>query len=162
MVAQVAYFSMVGDCECLACNHPMPDANIDQIVQDLQHMSAAEREAWFDDRDVDPASRAQVEGFLVDGNCGSVGAQELVRLGLEGGTDWSVAFVSVAAGIMVAAALVRAAMDGIDRVFVGKAERRIVFWKPEFLESAATRKISCPVCRSDKNQDRLRKLWGDV
>jgi molybdopterin/thiamine biosynthesis adenylyltransferase len=160
MVAQVAYFSMVGDCECLACNHPMHSADIQQMVHDLNHMTAHERDAWFVENDISDQKRAEIERFLVDGDCGSVGAQELARLGIEGGTDWAVGFVSVASGVMLAAALVRVASGGIGATFAGKAERRIIFWKPTFIESSARRKADCPVCGVEGKQERFRKRWG--
>lgn len=160
MVAQVAYFSMVGDCECLACNHPMPSADIEQMVRELKYMTAHERDAWFVDNDVSDLNRAEIERFLVEGDCGSVGAQELARLGIEGGTDWAVGFVSVAAGVMLAAALVRVATAGVGATFAANAERRIIFWKPSFIESSAQRKVDCPVCGVQSKQEAFRNRWG--
>ena len=159
MVAQVAYFSMVGTCECLACNHPVPSVNVDELADELRGMSTTDRSTWFDVHDVQPAMRTEIDAFLAERDCGRVGASELYRLGLDGATDWSVGFVSVASGIMLAAARVRTAATGVDTTFGNRAERRLIFWKPEFLQSVAARKAGCLVCGDPARQARFASLW---
>ena len=82
------------------------------------------------------------------------------RLGVDGTTDWSVGFVSAAAGVMLAASFSRCAVDGVAQAVGMRAERRLIFLAPdEFVRSNARRKPECSVCGDARIQARFQQRW---
>jgi hypothetical protein len=160
LVAQAAYYSMRGRCECLGCNHPVlaPDV-LEDLVPKLQNMTRAERGAWLQRRGADIRAVAAIEEYLEAPECGGLGEAELARLGREGEVDWSVGFVSVTAGVLQAAAFIQTVQRGLEGVLGSRSERRLLFWGNELIASAALRRPDCPLCSSPEMQELWLDLW---
>ena len=161
LVAQATYYAMEGPCECLACNHPIPSFSLEDTVEELRSLSPADRTARYEDWGLAPAARAAVDEYLRDPSCGQAAEAELRRLGVDGTTDWSVGFVSVGAGAMLAAYFARCALDGVAAAVGEHSERRLVFLgAQELSRSRARRKAECSICGSPSRQERYARRWG--
>lgn len=160
LVAQCAYLDMEGDCECLACNNPIPTFDLDAVRDELSQLAADDRVQRLREMGASDEDLVAVEIYLNDPGCGGVGEATLRRLGVDGGVDWSVGFVSAAAGTLMAANFVRAAAFGPAAITAVGAERRLIFWgTPELTDSQARRKPACPVCGDPDTQLRYRSRW---
>jgi hypothetical protein len=160
MAAQVAYYSMVGACQCIGCDHPVPALLPTEELRDqLKRMAAAERVAWYGKHDADERLMAAIEEYLADPDCGTVGAAALARLGMDGETDWAVGFVSVAAGVMQAAVLLQLVARGVQSVIAAGSECRAWFLSSQIGRSFAGRKASCDLCGDPDRQNRFAALW---
>jgi len=58
-----------------------------------------------------------IEEHLDHPECGQLGQQEIAKFVLDPRQDWSVGFVSVAAGVLLAAKFVQAEIAGLDMAF---------------------------------------------
>lgn len=160
LVAQATYYAMVGPCECLACNHPLPTFSLEDRVEELHGLSPSERRLKYDAWGLAPAAQAAIDEYLYHPECGHAAEAELRRLGVDGTTDWSVGFVSAAAGVMLAASFSRCAVDGVAQAVGMRAERRLIFLAPdEFVRSNARRKPECSVCGDARIQARFQQRW---
>lgn len=158
LVAQAAYYSMTGTCECLACNHPvLPAETLEELTAKLADPAA--RADWLQAHGADPRTAAAVEEYLNAPECGGLGEAELARLGREGEVDWSVGFVSVAAGVMQAAMLIRCIQSGVCAVAGERPELRLLFHRVELVASAARRHEDCCLCSDPKMIHQWRELW---
>lgn len=159
--AQVAIYSMQGHCECLACNHPSPKGKpTDELRTLLLSMTTDDLRIWFDKHDVDNRERAAIEEYLQDPNCGGIGHAMLAKLGREGETDWSVGFVSVAAGVLLASVFLRAVLEGTGIVTDNGPEYFAWFFRAALGASRALRKPDCDLCGSEDKQSIFSTLWG--
>jgi hypothetical protein len=158
--AQVAIYSMRGECECLACNHPVPRiAPTEELRQFLVSMNTEQLNTWFDNHDADSRERAAIAEYLRDPSCGGVGQATLAKLGRDGEIDWSVGFVSVAAGVLLASVFIQTDLEGVDEIVHHGSECFAWFLKPLLGRSFAIRKPVCDVCGSENNQDIYNRLW---
>jgi len=163
LTAQAAAYSMRGECECLACNHPLPHLlSTEDLTQKLASKTQQERRQWYDGHDASPQQRAAIEEFLVAPTCGSIGEQALIALGREGPTDWAVGFVSVAAAVMQSATYLRGVANGMNAILTDGSERFAWFGKANLGRSYARRNPTCDVCTSSKAQARYDGLWNHV
>lgn len=161
LVAQVTYYSVVGACECLACNHPVPTYDVEGLRAELEDLTAEQRWDRLQAMGASLEEWAGIEDYLRDPDCGHLGEAALRRLGIEGATDWAVGFVSAAAGVMLAAAFVAIAIEGVDRAIGEGPERRLIFWRsPEEVVSRARRKPDCPVCSDADARSRFERRWS--
>jgi hypothetical protein len=103
---------------------------------------------------------AAIQEYLDAPEYGGLGEAELARLGREGEADWSVGFVSVAAGVLQAAAFVQIAERGLDEVAGSRSERRLLFWSDQLASSPAMRRPDCPVCSVREMQEQWAELWN--
>jgi len=162
LVAQATYYAMEGPCECLACNHPVPPFDLETFVEELRGLPSPDRLARYEVWGLQPAMQAAIDEYLFNPTCGQAAEAELRRLGVDGTTDWSVGFVSAAAGIMLAALFVRCGHGGVATAVGGLPERRLIFLgSQELSRSHAVRKANCPVCGSAKVRRRYRQRWKD-
>src|SRR5262249_3355678 len=121
LVAQAVYYSMTGTCECLACNHPiLSPETVEELRVTLADPPA--RAEWLHSHGAGPRTAAAIEEYLNAPDCGGLGEAELARLGREGEVDWAVGFVSVAAGVLQAAMLIRSAQLGVHAAAEGEPE----------------------------------------
>jgi molybdopterin/thiamine biosynthesis adenylyltransferase len=159
--AQVAIYSMRGDCECLACNHPVPKIMPTEDLRELLlSFTSEELNTWFGKHDVDLRERSAIEEYLWDPNCGNVGQALLAKLGRDGETDWAVGFVSVAAGVLLASTVVRSVLQGTAETIVGGSEFFAWFLRPGLGRSCSFRKTVCELCTSEDKQQLYSTLWG--
>lgn len=161
MIAQVAYYSMTDKHPCLACYHPVPKIiPTEELAEALKVMSFAERSEWYERRDANNEAIAAMEEYLKDPNCGTVGQAELARLGREGETDWAVGFVSIAAGVLQAALLVKSAVLGVQDILNRQNEFFVWFWKSGIGQSNAQPKPGCNICNNSERQKRYKHKWS--
>lgn len=160
LVAQIAYYSNVGSCECLACNHPKPFVfNVEDLRETLLSLPRAERQAWYSERDADARTIAAIEEYLNAPECGTLGESELSRLGVSGKVDWAVGFVSVAAGVLLASAYQQALGRGTDCAFGEGSEIRFTFHSFRLLRSEARRRPDCDVCADSSVMESFARRW---
>ncbi|HEY2362038.1 MAG TPA: hypothetical protein VGK36_13035 [Candidatus Angelobacter sp.] len=160
-VAQVAVYSMQGECECLGCNHPVPMIPATEELRiSLLAMNSQELNNWFDKHDVNARERAAIGEYLHDPGCGGVGQELVAKLGRGGETDWSVGFVSVAAGVLLAAVFLQALFQEPQAMIRMGPEYFAWFLRSGLGTSHALRKSICEICGSDIMQDNYQGLWG--
>ncbi|MDP9474310.1 MAG: ThiF family adenylyltransferase [Actinomycetota bacterium] len=144
MRAQVNLYDVLGGGPCLRCrNRPEEEVPDQAIIDRLRNLGPAEREAEARRVGVDPTN---LETFLEDPrrNCGLVGGATLQKF--SGGSDeveWAVGFVSVLAGVLLAAEYLklgldpnRTALDATRNTF------RFQFWRPD--KASANKVVSTP------------------
>jgi len=159
LVAQSAYYAMTGQCECLACNHPVPSFNLDALAQELGAMSPKDLGVWFDQHETSLAERAAITDYLRDPDCGKAGEAALRRLGIAGDIEWAVGHVSVAAGVMLAH---RFAAYSANHTLSSSmpAEQRLFFLRSGSADlSPAIRKSACDVCGDPDRQRSYAGRW---
>lgn len=108
----VAAYDMHSPYECLMCSNPIEPAipSIEAIANELRRLTHQGRHAWAEEHGADLQI---LEDYLSNPRCGHLGEQEIAKFGNEDrGTDWSVGFVSVAAGTLLAAQLVKHSLLG--------------------------------------------------
>ncbi len=137
MRAQVNLYDVVGGGACLRCrNRPEAAVADDVIIERLRRMSPEERAA--------EAARAGVaagdlETFLADprANCGKISGPTLQKFGGgSAGREWSVGFVSLMAGVLLAAEYLK--LNGTELTASLDARRntfRFQFWRPGHVKS---------------------------
>ena len=144
MRAQVNLYDVLGGGPCLRCrNRPEEDVPDEEIIDRLRGLGPEEREAEAWRVGVDPTN---LDTFLEDPrrNCGLVGGATLQKF--SGGSDeveWAVGFVSVIAGVLLAAEYLKlglgtgpAALDASRNTF------RFQFWRLE--KASANKVVSTP------------------
>jgi len=103
----VAAYDMRSFYECLMCSNPVEPAfpSIEAVASELRELSPQLRRTWAEKRGADLQI---LEDYLSNPRCGHLGENEIAKFSNEGsGVDWSVGFVSAAAGILLAAQLVK-------------------------------------------------------
>lgn len=160
LVSQVVYYSHVGDCECLACNHPLSDIpTTEELREQLLSLPQAGRSEWYRRHDASPDTVRAIEEYLSAPICGHIGEYEMQRLGVAGAPDWAAGFVSVAAGVMLAAAVQQSTVQGVASSFGLGAEVRYTFLTNRMMRSRARRRVDCPVCGEADTQARFARRW---
>ncbi len=156
--AESTYYSHAGACECLACNHPVLEADMRDMADELASLGAPERAERLRLAGASPEAAAAIEDFLEHRRCGSVGETELRRLGAAiDGPEWSVGFVSAAAGVLLAARHITLVRSGPPAA----AEFRLYFTGAGSVSSStAQRKPTCDVCGPADAQARFARRWG--
>ena len=158
MVAQTAYYSGEGDCECLGCHHQTPaQLGVEALAEQLRALDREGRDPWYQSYGATLQERASIEEYLSDPQCGGPGEADLARLGLNGRVDWAVGFVSVGAGVLLAARFIRSSVMGVDEEIRDGSELRYFFWSDQFELSRAKRATNCLIC--DGLADDWRELW---
>ena len=161
--AQIGYYSLEGSFPCLGCYHPVPDSiPTEELRERLLAMSSEERFDWYRRHDATEESIAAMELYLKDPDCGGPGEEELSRLGREGETDWSVVFVSVSSGVILAAELVRIAMLGTEKAIADQNEIFGWFWNSGIGRSVSRKKKGCLICGDSETKARYERRWGGV
>lgn len=154
MAAQTAYYSVEGECECLGCSHRTPaQLGVEKQADELRALTREARQSWYDGYGASAQEQASIEEYLSDPRCAGPGEADLARLGVQGAVDWAVGFVSVAAGVILAARFIRAVIIGVEAEIADGSELRYLFWSDELLSSYAHRLAGCPVC------DALKSEW---
>jgi len=161
---QVSAYDMSSPFECLMCRNPpeLPSDTIENLANRLEEMSIEERGRVLRAEGLDVAS---VEEFLRTRKCGEAGEQELVRFANRPSVaDFSVGFVSVASGVLLAAQFLKVAMAGGDVRDAFPAELghtlRFSFVYPDSLDfSMHQRRDDCTCCSIGRSV--YRDLWNE-
>lgn len=161
--AQVGLYSMRGQCECLACNHPVPKVKpTEELRDELVNMNQQELDQWFEKHDADNRERSAIEEYLRDPSCGTAGQAVLAKFGREGEADWSVGFVSVAAGVLLASVYMQTVLEGFESAVTKGSEYFAWFVRSSLGMSHALRKNVCDICSSVEKQHIYDHVWSEV
>jgi molybdopterin/thiamine biosynthesis adenylyltransferase len=114
LTAKAITYDMASNELCLKCFNPVAERNVRvaERLEEAQAMTPEARAKFFLDLGVDPA---KAEEYLRDPGCGKLSEQDLNRFAADG-PMMSVGFVSVAAGVLLAAQLLRFVHFGRDRL----------------------------------------------
>lgn len=155
--AESTYYSAVGACECLACNHPAVSPDHDVLVAELRPLPPGARDERLQEMGASRDEMAAIADYLADPACGVVGEAALRRLGINNQVRWAVGFVSAAAGIAAAARFARLSLDGPP----ANPEARLYFLKAGSMStSTSARKSDCRVCGHPDAERRFARRWG--
>lgn len=101
----IANYAMGSPYECLRCSNPLPAVpEVEVVAARLRQLAPAARSEECARRGVDPNL---VDEYLRRPECGTLGEEEIRKFRDAGPKDWSVGFVSVAAGTLLAAKLLQ-------------------------------------------------------
>lgn len=133
MRAQINLYDVLGDGPCLRCrNRPEARVSDDEVIARLKGLPPAEREHEARRVGIDPGI---LETFLSDPlrNCGLVGGATLQKF--SGGSDeveWAVGFVSVLAGVLLAAEYLKLGLSAARPALTATNNTfRFQFWRPD-------------------------------
>lgn len=158
LVARVSTFSMAHDTACLKCFNPVEDRNavIGQNLGRLAAMTPDERGAWALEHNL---SAAELARLLAPSVCGQLSESDLQRFA-EGPPEMSVGFVSVAAGVLLAAQLVRLVQGGVDDATLNGHTVITTFAQAgmRHLKSGPDAQCNC----GSELRSRWGRLWGSA
>lgn len=156
LVAKTQVYYLAHEASCLKCFNPIEDRN--QIIQrnreELRAMTPEQRNEWCRERKL---SIADLERFLAPSGCGKLSESDLERFA-DGPADMSVGFVSVTAGVLLAAQLVRLAQMDVDLTTSSGHLVAATFARAgmRHLKSGPDAKCDCQA----RMRERWRRLWG--
>ena len=139
----IATYDMLSAYECLMCNNPLnlDSKTIENIAEEFKNMSPDLRRLRADEIGADLQA---VEDYLAHPKCGHLGEQEILKFGVESqGADWSVGFVSVASGTLLAAQLVKYTLRERVALLEEGNTLRFSFLNPKPCTSKHLRKDDC-------------------
>lgn len=157
VAAEATGYDMTGPYECLKCGNPVADDDtIEAHRTVLAGLPPEELTRQARTSGVDPG---QLAAYLADPHCGELGEAEFARFrDAHAGHDYAVGFVSVAAGVTVAAQEIRRAIDGTSMWEEGDgASARLLFLNSQAIRTKHRRRPACD-CRSS-GADAYRDLW---
>jgi molybdopterin/thiamine biosynthesis adenylyltransferase len=153
---EVNAYDMHSPYECLKCfNRPEPAGpSNNEIAAELRALPQEERRARAEARGADWQA---LEAYLANPKCGRLGAAEISKFRDEA-VDWSVGFLSVAAGTLLAAQLLRYALIGRAAFPIDKGNAlRFNFFNPAPRWTKHARRAECD-CASAGRTD-FERLW---
>jgi hypothetical protein len=133
------------DWQCLACaSRPEPQLSIEQAAKELTGKTPAELAALAQERGLDLAALTE---YLSRPKCGTLGEREVQRFAAFTRPDWSVSFVSVAAGALLAARALTHAVGSDTEKAEGEGDTlRLWLANATIARTAHHRSPGCPVC----------------
>jgi molybdopterin/thiamine biosynthesis adenylyltransferase len=145
--------------ECLKCSNPIKEdgRTIEGEATRWKQMTPIQRRQIAEQKGLDIQA---IEAYLNDPKCGQLGEQEIAKFALDPRQDWSVGFVSVAAGVLLAAKLVQSEIGGLGATFPplrGQA-LRFSFLNAGPIITRHTRREACDC--SGRGADAYSRLWG--
>lgn len=151
LVAKVSTFYLGHEAACLKCFNPVEDRNISirQNREKLVNMNPEQRNEWCRERGI---LVDVLERFLSKAECSKLSEADLERFA-EGSPDMSVGFVSVTAGVLLLAQLIRVIVLGIDKTTVSGHTIAVTFAKVGIRYLKSGPETSCN-CRTQ-----LRSTW---
>lgn len=137
---------------CLGChNPPENDAErVRKLEQKLRSMDTADQRAYLTGKVPDVAA---VMASLAKPDCGSAGEQMLRAHAIERPREFSVSFVSMAAGVLQAAELFRRMLFGLD----GPRMISLAFLNGRIEEGVVARDVGCAICGAVKTGAKTRE-----
>jgi hypothetical protein len=145
LAVEVGRYRTDSGWQCLACaSRPELHLSIEQAAKELAGKTPAELAALAQERGLDLAA---LTGYLQRPECGTLGEREMQRFAAFNRPDWSVSFVSVASGALLAArALTHAAGDDSERTEATGDTLRLWLANATITRTAHQRSPDCPVC----------------
>jgi hypothetical protein len=165
MRAQVNLYNVLHGGLCLRCRNPIEEAMPDDVViARLRRLSPKERLIEAERAGIDVST---LETFLSDphGHCGMISGETLQRFaGEDTQEEWSVGFVSLLSGVLLAAEYLKLSLDpGQVALDAQHNTFKFQFWRPD---SAEVNKIyhtppeeAC-FCQSSTSRSAMIALWG--
>jgi len=147
----VAAYDMLSEYECLMCNNPLnlDNATIERVAEEVKRLSPELRRSLAAKLGADVTA---VENYLAHPRCGHLGEQEIMKFrDTNPGAEWSVGFVSVGAGTLLAAQLVRYALLGQKTLLENGNTMRLSFLNPSPRFSKHLRKEGCECSTGGRN-----------
>lgn len=160
LTAKAIIYDMAGDQLCLKCYNPVADRNVlvRQRLDEARAMDPQRRAKFFADLGVDPA---KAEQHLRDPRCGQLTEQDLDRFA-AGDPMMSVGFVSVAAGVLLAARLLRYINFGRESRLVQNGPMLIAnFYRPALRWLLSRSEAGCD-CAQRRKTDWLARWPKDA
>jgi hypothetical protein len=132
MRAQVNLYDVFGGSPCLRCRNPVEVTVADDvIIKKLIGLPREERDAAARRAGISPG---ELEEFLADprANCGKVSGTTLQKFaGVADEPAWSVGFVSLLAGVLLAAEYLKISVRGLRPAITARRNTfRFQFWRP--------------------------------
>jgi molybdopterin/thiamine biosynthesis adenylyltransferase len=145
LAVEVSRYRADSGWQCLACaSRPEPHPSIEQAAKELAGKTPAELAALAQERGLDLAALTE---YLNRPACGTLGAREMERFAAFTRPDWSVSFVSVASGSLLAArALTHAGDDDSERTEAEGDTLRLWLANATIARATHRRSPECPVC----------------
>lgn len=106
----VVDYDMRSPFQCLKCWNPLPPRHdaLQALTRDLRERTPTERAGWAQKQGLDAEA---IERHLSDPKCGEIGERELARFTMSEQPTFSVGFVSAGTGLLLAAQLLRVAIN---------------------------------------------------
>lgn len=161
MRAEVRAFGPPGKGPCLACGNPVLHGVPDDVHRDHVRAMTDDELAAFSQRL--GLSSEDVLAWARRGDCGTISSAVLGHLNQQGNQPpmWSVGFVSVYAGVALAAEMLKEAA-GHSAAGTGA---KFQFMKPQSPGNGRRRSVAadatCPVCGDDVHQDVWARRWRE-
>lgn len=156
--ASVVLYDMNSDYECLKCNNPLPgrQKSLEELERELRELRPDERARIVAAKGLDLAA---IEAHLIEPRCGSLGEQEIQKFGAAA-PDWSVGFVSVAAGVALAAQYIKMSFAP-EQAFPHERGNTVdlYFLYPSVRLTAHRRSPTCDCTTVGRKQ--FKELWPD-
>jgi molybdopterin/thiamine biosynthesis adenylyltransferase len=145
LTVEVGRYRADSDWQCLACaSRPEPGLSIEQAAKELAGRTPAELAALAQEHGLDLAA---LTDYLSRPVCGTLGAREVERFAAFTRPDWSVSFVSIASGALLAArALTHSGGDDSERTEAEGDTLRLWLANASLARTAHRRNPACPVC----------------
>jgi molybdopterin/thiamine biosynthesis adenylyltransferase len=128
LTAKAITYDMLGDQLCLKCYNPVIERNelVNKRLEDARSMDPEARAKFFTELGIDPL---KAEAHLHNPRCGQLSEQDLNRFA-AGDPMMSVGFVSVAAGVLLAAQVLRLVHFGREHLVESGPILTANFYRP--------------------------------
>lgn len=145
LAVEVGRYRADSNWQCLACaSHPEPQLSIERAAKELADKTPAELAVLAQERGLDLDALID---YLDRPVCGTLGAREMERFVMFTRPDWSVSFVSVASGALLAArALTHVASHSSEPMEAEGDTLRLWLINATMGRTAHQRDPGCPVC----------------
>jgi molybdopterin/thiamine biosynthesis adenylyltransferase len=145
LAVEVGRYRTGSKWQCLACaSRPEPRQTIEQAAKELAGRTPAELEALAHERELDLTALTE---YLKRPRCGTLGEREMQRFAALSRPDWSVSFVSVASGALLAARMLTHAACGNSEHAEAEGDTlRLWLAQATIARTAHLRSPDCPVC----------------
>lgn len=165
MRAQVNLYDLLHGGLCLRCRNPVEEAVPDDVmIAHLRRLSPKERLIEAERAGIDPST---LEAFLSDPHehCGMISGETLQRFaGEDRQEEWSVGFVSLLSGVLLAAEYLKLSLDpGQVALDAQHNTFKFQFWRPDSTEANKiyhTPPERACFCQSSTSRSAMIALWG--
>lgn len=142
--AMVTLYDLPASGECLMCYNPVEtNETLEQLAEKVRSLTSTERLRLCEEAQV---KLTDLDAYLANPSCGSIGEVAVRKFKeLTEDHDWSVGFVSVIAGVMLAVRLIRLVTEGRSEAFPLDQGNSALFnfWNPALRWSNLNRKSKC-------------------
>ena len=166
MRAQVNLYDVLHGGLCLRCRNPIEEATPeDVVIARLRKLSTKERLIEAERVGIDAST---LEAFLSDphGRCGMISGETLQKFaGEETQEEWSVGFVSLLSGVLLAAEYLKLSLDPSKGTLNAQRNTfKFQFWRPDSSEANKiyyTPPEGACFCQTSTSRSAMVALWGE-